>query len=62
MLPPDEASLPLGPNPTQGDKERVVVITQEVPQQSTADFVKEWASFHQAQPEVSCLSAYLVQY
>ncbi|XP_029484495.2 LOW QUALITY PROTEIN: inactive tyrosine-protein kinase PRAG1-like [Oncorhynchus nerka] len=52
MLPPDEASLPLGPNPTQGDKERVVVITQEVPQQSTADFVKEWASFHQAQPEV----------
>ncbi|KAK6315662.1 hypothetical protein J4Q44_G00131860 [Coregonus suidteri] len=52
MLPPDEASLPLGPNPTQGDKERVVVITREVPQQSTADFVKEWASFHQAQPEV----------
>ncbi|XP_071030129.1 inactive tyrosine-protein kinase PRAG1-like [Oncorhynchus clarkii lewisi] len=52
MLPADEASLPPSPNPTQGDKERVVVITREVPQQTTADFVKEWASVHQAQPEV----------
>ncbi|KAK6322808.1 hypothetical protein J4Q44_G00076000 [Coregonus suidteri] len=52
MLPADEASLPPSPNPTQGDKERVVVITREVPQQTTADFVKEWASFHQAEPEV----------
>ncbi|XP_010891135.3 inactive tyrosine-protein kinase PRAG1 [Esox lucius] len=52
MLPGDEASPPAGHNPTQGDKERVVVITREVPQQTTADFVKEWVSFHQAQPEV----------
>ncbi|KAL0965862.1 hypothetical protein UPYG_G00286730 [Umbra pygmaea] len=52
MLPTDEASRPLGPNPTQRDREHMVVITREVPQQTTADFVKEWVSFHQAQPEV----------
>ncbi|XP_066501932.1 inactive tyrosine-protein kinase PRAG1 [Hoplias malabaricus] len=34
------------------EQERVVVITREVPRQSAADFVKEWASFHRAQPEV----------
>ncbi|KAG9354151.1 hypothetical protein JZ751_012275 [Albula glossodonta] len=47
MLPPDEAGGP----PSQGEQERVVVITREVPHQSAADFVREWASFHRAQPE-----------
>ncbi|KAG7276636.1 hypothetical protein CRUP_023202, partial [Coryphaenoides rupestris] len=35
----------------QVDQERVVVITREVPQQSTADFAREWEAFHRAQPE-----------
>ncbi|KAK0137334.1 Tyrosine-protein kinase PRAG1 [Merluccius polli] len=34
-----------------GDQERVVVITREVPQQSAADFAREWEAFHRAQPE-----------
>lgn len=36
----------------QTDRERVVVITSEVPQQTAADFVHEWAAFHKTQPEV----------
>ncbi|KAM6984822.1 inactive tyrosine-protein kinase PRAG1 [Aplochiton taeniatus] len=66
MLPSDEASLPSSnppassqsqpqnqpPGPGQADRERVVVITRQVPHQSAADFVREWAAFHQAQPEV----------
>ncbi|XP_006627114.2 inactive tyrosine-protein kinase PRAG1 [Lepisosteus oculatus] len=48
MLPPDEAAEPAG----QVEQERVVVITREVPHQSAADFVREWAVFHNAQPEV----------
>ncbi|KAJ8401936.1 hypothetical protein AAFF_G00375170 [Aldrovandia affinis] len=48
MLPPDEAVGPSG----QGEQEHVVVITREVPHQSTADFVRDWAAFHQTQPEV----------
>ncbi|KAJ8415603.1 hypothetical protein AAFF_G00425830 [Aldrovandia affinis] len=47
MLPPDEEDEP----PGQSEQERVVVITREVPRQSAADFVREWAAFHQAQPE-----------
>ncbi|XP_030623804.1 inactive tyrosine-protein kinase PRAG1 [Chanos chanos] len=58
MLPNEEPSAGApgssgGPAPpAQGEQERVVVITREVPHQSAADFVKEWASFHQAHPEV----------
>ncbi|KAM4634726.1 inactive tyrosine-protein kinase PRAG1 [Polymixia lowei] len=63
MLPSDEVSLPTTPASSlpqpsaatpgqQADRERVVVITREVPQQSTADFVREWEAFHKAQPEV----------
>ncbi|KAJ8338998.1 hypothetical protein SKAU_G00357840 [Synaphobranchus kaupii] len=47
MLPPDEAAGP----PCQREQERVVVITREVPHRSAADFVREWAPFHRAQPE-----------
>ncbi|KAJ8286617.1 hypothetical protein GJAV_G00041180 [Gymnothorax javanicus] len=47
MLPSDEVAGPSG----QREQERVVVITREVPHQSAADFVAEWAAFHQAQPE-----------
>ncbi|XP_036385971.1 inactive tyrosine-protein kinase PRAG1 [Megalops cyprinoides] len=47
MLPQDEASGPLG----QTEQERVVVITREVPHQSAADFVREWAPVHRSQPE-----------
>ncbi|XP_051533844.1 inactive tyrosine-protein kinase PRAG1-like isoform X2 [Myxocyprinus asiaticus] len=46
----NEQSASRAPGPSE--QERVVVITQEVPHQSAADFVKEWESFHQAQPEV----------
>uniref|UniRef100_UPI003AABAE66 inactive tyrosine-protein kinase PRAG1-like n=1 Tax=Centroberyx gerrardi TaxID=166262 RepID=UPI003AABAE66 len=63
MLPSDEVSLPTTPASSkpqpsapvpsqQADRERVVVITREVPQQSAADFVREWEAFHKAQPEV----------
>uniref|UniRef100_A0A8C1HZH0 Protein kinase domain-containing protein n=1 Tax=Cyprinus carpio carpio TaxID=630221 RepID=A0A8C1HZH0_CYPCA len=44
MLPSEES----GP----AEQERVVVITRDVPHQSVADFVREWESFHRAQPEV----------
>ncbi|XP_051960867.1 inactive tyrosine-protein kinase PRAG1-like [Xyrauchen texanus] len=47
---PNEQSAPRAPGPSE--QERVVVITREVPHQSAAAFVKEWESFHQAQPEV----------
>lgn len=46
MLPSDERAA--GPS----EQERVVVITREVPHQTVADFVREWESFHRAQPEV----------
>lgn len=49
MLPSEQS--PSG-TPGPSEQERVVVITREVPHQSAADFVKEWESFHRAQPEV----------
>ncbi|KAF7661503.1 hypothetical protein LDENG_00260490 [Lucifuga dentata] len=63
MLPSDEVSLPTTPvsslpQPSssvadqQVDRERVVVITPEIPQQTAADFVRQWEAFHKAQPEV----------
>lgn len=63
MLPSDEVSVPATPSSSlpqratpapgqQADRERVVVITSEIPQQSAADFVREWEAFHKAQPEV----------
>ncbi|XP_076141001.1 inactive tyrosine-protein kinase PRAG1 [Alosa pseudoharengus] len=39
-------------SPGQSEQEHVVVITNEVPYQSASDFVREWISFHKAQPEV----------
>ncbi|KAA0719661.1 Tyrosine-protein kinase PRAG1 [Triplophysa tibetana] len=47
---PSEESASGSPGPVE--QERVVVITPEVPRQSAADFVREWESFHRAQPEV----------
>ncbi|XP_076020082.1 inactive tyrosine-protein kinase PRAG1 [Genypterus blacodes] len=67
MLPCDEVSLPTTPasslprssssssssaTAAQVERERVVVITPEIPQQTAAEFVREWAAFHKAQPEV----------
>ncbi|XP_067429893.1 inactive tyrosine-protein kinase PRAG1 [Thunnus thynnus] len=63
MLPSDQVSLPTTPASSlpqpsasapgqQLDRERVVVITPEIPQQTTADFVREWEAFHKSQPEV----------
>ncbi|XP_035523788.1 inactive tyrosine-protein kinase PRAG1 [Morone saxatilis] len=63
MLPSDEVSLPTTPASSlpqastsapgqQADRERVVVITSEIPQQTAADFVREWEAFHKSQPEV----------
>ncbi|XP_030005384.1 inactive tyrosine-protein kinase PRAG1 [Sphaeramia orbicularis] len=63
MLPPDEASVPPTPATSlpqpsasapgqQLERERVVVITPEIPQQTAADFVREWEAFHKSQPEV----------
>ncbi|XP_070845392.1 inactive tyrosine-protein kinase PRAG1-like [Chaetodon trifascialis] len=63
MLPSDEVSLPTTPASSlpqpstsapgqQADRERVVVITSEIPQQTAADFVREWDAFHKTQPEV----------
>ncbi|PWA26810.1 hypothetical protein CCH79_00000972 [Gambusia affinis] len=63
MLPSNEVSLPAAPAPTspqcaasaqgqQAEQERVVVITPEIPHQTTADFVREWEAFHKTQPEV----------
>ncbi|KAK6492807.1 inactive tyrosine-protein kinase PRAG1-like isoform X1 [Huso huso] len=66
MLPPDEAAGTASSSqhgaaastgrdtalPNHNEQERVVVITRDVAYQSTADFVKEWATFHGVQPEV----------
>ncbi|KAK1803318.1 hypothetical protein P4O66_004099 [Electrophorus voltai] len=58
MLPGEEAPAPPAGPPAEPspsappEQERVVVIAREVPCQTAADFVKEWASFHRAQPEV----------
>ncbi|KAK2819238.1 hypothetical protein Q5P01_024799 [Channa striata] len=63
MLPSDEVSPPNPPAPLvpqsstftpgqQVERERVVVITPEIPQQTASDFVREWESFHKTQPEV----------
>uniref|UniRef100_A0A096M6V0 PEAK1 related, kinase-activating pseudokinase 1 n=1 Tax=Poecilia formosa TaxID=48698 RepID=A0A096M6V0_POEFO len=63
MLPSNEVSLPAAPAPPspqcaasaqgqQAEQERVVVITPEIPHQTTADFVREWEAFHKTQPEV----------
>ncbi|KAM6975422.1 inactive tyrosine-protein kinase PRAG1 [Tautogolabrus adspersus] len=63
MLPSEEvsaantpaSSLPQPSTPASGhqaDRERVVVITSEIPQQTAADFVREWQAFHKTQPEV----------
>ncbi|XP_018518008.1 LOW QUALITY PROTEIN: inactive tyrosine-protein kinase PRAG1 [Lates calcarifer] len=63
MLPSDEVSLRATPASSlpqpststpgqQADRERVVVITPEIPQQTAADFVREWEAFHKTQPEV----------
>ncbi|XP_037608882.1 inactive tyrosine-protein kinase PRAG1-like [Sebastes umbrosus] len=63
MLPSDEVSLPSTPASSlpqpsvctpgqQVERERVVVITSEIPRQTAADFVREWAAFHKTQPEV----------
>ncbi|CAL9682060.1 unnamed protein product [Knipowitschia caucasica] len=53
MLPPEEVTKPTAP-PTAPplERERVVVITPDVPQQTAADFVRQWGSFHKEQPEV----------
>ncbi|KAM3599855.1 uncharacterized protein V6R79_012956 [Siganus canaliculatus] len=61
MLPSDEVSLPSTPASSlpassapgqQTDRERVVVITSEIPLQTAADFVRMWEAFHKSQPEV----------
>lgn len=63
MLPSDQVSLPTTPAPSlpqpsvtalgqQAERERVVVITPEIPQQTAADFAREWEAFHKSQPEV----------
>uniref|UniRef100_A0A3P9JAY8 Inactive tyrosine-protein kinase PEAK1 n=1 Tax=Oryzias latipes TaxID=8090 RepID=A0A3P9JAY8_ORYLA len=61
MLPPDEAALPSAPPPSahqpttpvqEGDRDRVVVITPDIPHQTAADFVREWGAFHKKQPEI----------
>lgn len=63
MLPSEEVSLPGAPaSPApqtstpapgqQADRERVVVITSEIPQQTASDFVRAWDAFHKSQPEV----------
>nr|XP_043868250.1 inactive tyrosine-protein kinase PRAG1-like [Solea senegalensis] len=63
MLPSDEgsvrttavSSMPQPPKSAPGqqaERERVVVITSEIPQQTAADFAREWAAFHKTQPEV----------
>ncbi|KAK7896563.1 hypothetical protein WMY93_021888 [Mugilogobius chulae] len=53
MLPSEEVTKPTGSSSAQPmDRERVVVITPDVPQQTTADFVREWRAFHKEQPEI----------
>lgn len=51
MLPSDEAS-PGPQRPQQAERERVVVITCEIPQRTAADFAREWEGFHKTHPEV----------
>ncbi|XP_026108598.1 inactive tyrosine-protein kinase PRAG1-like [Carassius auratus] len=50
------ACVPRSMSPSEesgpAEQERVVVITRDVPHQTVADFVREWESFHRAQPEV----------
>lgn len=50
MLPTEENTPAAAAPPTE--QERVVVITRDVPHQTVADFVRDWESFHRAQPEV----------
>lgn len=56
MLPSDEASAANAPASAapgqQAERERVVVITCEIPQWTAADFVREWEAFHKSQPDV----------
>lgn len=53
MLPFEEVSKPTASSSAQPmDRERVVVITPDIPQQTAADFVRVWATFHKEQPEV----------
>uniref|UniRef100_A0A3B4BIS1 Inactive tyrosine-protein kinase PEAK1 n=1 Tax=Periophthalmus magnuspinnatus TaxID=409849 RepID=A0A3B4BIS1_9GOBI len=53
MLPSEEVIKPTASSNAQPmDRERVVVITPDVPQQTAADFVREWGAFHKEQPEV----------
>ncbi|XP_054612386.1 inactive tyrosine-protein kinase PRAG1-like [Dunckerocampus dactyliophorus] len=56
MLPSDQVAMPTSPMGTstgqQAERERVVVITPEIPRQTTADFAREFDSFHKSQPEV----------
>ncbi|XP_053710100.1 inactive tyrosine-protein kinase PRAG1 [Synchiropus splendidus] len=59
MLPSDKASppstsasVPPGVSAAGQQGERVVVITPEIPQQTAADFAREWEAFHKSQPEV----------
>ncbi|XP_028319177.1 inactive tyrosine-protein kinase PRAG1 [Gouania willdenowi] len=56
MLPTDEVLQPKTAASSQrsapSDRERVVVITPEIPQQTAADFVREWELFHKTHPEV----------
>lgn len=52
MLPSEEVSKPPASSSQPLDRERVVVITSDIPQQTAADFVREWVAFHKEQPEV----------
>ncbi|XP_072309278.1 inactive tyrosine-protein kinase PRAG1-like [Eucyclogobius newberryi] len=53
MLPSEEVIKQTASSTDQPmDRERVVVITPDVPQQTAADFVREWGAFHKEQPEV----------
>ncbi|XP_061887059.1 inactive tyrosine-protein kinase PRAG1-like [Entelurus aequoreus] len=56
MLPSDQVAVPTSPagisSGQQAERERVVVITPEIPRQTTADFAREFDSFHKSQPEV----------
>lgn len=53
MLPSEELSKPAASCSAQPvDRERVVVIAPDIPHQTAADFVREWAAFHKEQPEV----------
>nr|XP_057908706.1 inactive tyrosine-protein kinase PRAG1 [Doryrhamphus excisus] len=56
MLPSDHVAMPTSPAVTssgqQAERERVVVITPEIPRQTTADFARDFDSFHKSHPEV----------